>query len=290
LLIQFSGAGQTPFFWLYYLILLSVAVSVGVRYTLVLAAIVSAAYLTTVGVSIPVMVEDPKSLVYVWINIISLWIVGYLAAVLADAAERARHEAIEVKDRLEQYSKIDWLTGLHNMRQFELVASQEQARSDRYGRTLSLILVDSDHLKVVNDTYGHLRGDQLILQLSRTIVGEARAADTVIRYGGDEFVVVLPETDEVGARYMAERIRAAVEQNPLAVDGREVRATVSAGVASYPRDARDGLSLLARADAALRHSKQTGRNRVTSFVRGMEGSENGRVTPTEVAQEREAGL
>jgi diguanylate cyclase (GGDEF)-like protein len=288
LLIQFSGEEQSPFFFLYFLILLAVAVAVGVRHTLVMAGLISLAYMTAVGVSFERLVQDPRAFVYIWMNVISLWVVGYLAALLADEAEKARREVLDAKTKVERYSKIDWLTGLFNMRHFEVLAAQELARADRYGRTLSLIMLDSDRLKTVNDTYGHQKGDQLISELAQTITREVRMSDTVIRYGGDEFVVLMPETDDVGARYLAERIRAAVEENPLAVDGGTVTTTISLGVASYPKDALDAMSLLACADAALRYSKETGRNRVSDYIRGMEGRDNGLAQLAEAQPERRA--
>jgi diguanylate cyclase (GGDEF)-like protein len=272
LLIQYTGTDKTPFFFLYYVILMSIALSLGVRYTFIVAGIMSISYIVMSGVIISSLIFEPKAFIYIWANISSLWLVGYMAAFLADEAEKARKQIAEARDKVENYSKIDWLTGLYNMRHFDSLAAQEMARAERYARPMSVLMLDSDHLKVVNDTFGHQVGDRLISDMAKVITAQCRVSDTVIRYGGDEFIVLLPETDGIGARYLGERIRAAMELYDLPVD-RKVPATVSVGVASFPQDARGVMGLLARADAALYHSKAAGRNRVTVYSPGMRSKE-----------------
>jgi diguanylate cyclase (GGDEF)-like protein len=230
-------------------------------------------YIVMSGVAIQKLIIEPQSFIFVWANLISIWFVGYLAAFLADEADRARRTIADAKEKVENFSKVDWLTGLYNMRHFDILSAQELARAERYTRPLSLLLLDSDHLKVVNDSYGHQMGDQLIADVARIVSQQARASDTVIRYGGDEFIVLLPETDSVGARFLAERIRQAVEGHLLDAGGRPVGTTVSIGIAAFPRDAQDAIGLLARADAALYTSKETGRNRVTTYTEGMTGGQ-----------------
>jgi diguanylate cyclase (GGDEF)-like protein len=225
------------------------------------------------GVAIERLIAEPKSFIYIWANVVSLWMVSYLAAVLAEEAERARRSVEEAKEKVETFSNVDWLTGLFNMKYFDYQAAQELARSERYERPLSLLMLDSDNLKVVNDTYGHQWGDKLITGIAQLAVQHSRLSDTVVRYGGDEFLILLPETDPVGARFMAERIRAAIEERGLRVDSRSVKTTVSIGLASFPKDASDVMGLVARADAALYQSKQAGRNRVTTFTEGMMAEE-----------------
>jgi diguanylate cyclase len=256
--------------FLYYLVLLAAAVSIGVRYTFVVAGFVTIAYVVISGIAIQRLVLEPTSFIYIWADIISFWLVSYLAAYLADETAKARRGVAEAREKFESFSKIDWLTGLYNMKHFDVVGVQEVTRAERYGHSLALLMVDSDYLKAINDTYGHQRGDQLITDLATTISQNVRASDTVIRYGGDEFLVVLPETDVLACGFIAERIRAAVEEHGLRVGPTKVKTTVSIGLASYPKDAQDPTGLLARADAALRHSKQLGRNRVTAYVDGME--------------------
>ncbi|MPZ15845.1 MAG: diguanylate cyclase [Chloroflexi bacterium] len=272
LVVHFTGATRSPFLFLYYVILPAVALSLGLRPTFVVAGVITVGYVLASGVAIEGLLLEPLAFVYFWATVVSFWLVGFLAAFLADEAEKARRAVAEAKEKVEIFSKIDWLTGLYNMRHFDAVAVQEFARAERYGRPLALLMVDSDHLKRINDTYGHQAGDQLIADLSRLIMQQARMSDTVIRYGGDEFLVVLPETDAAGARFLAERIRSAVETYRFSVNGREVANTVSIGIASYPTDAADTMSLLARADAALYQSKLAGRNQVTAYTEGMDSA------------------
>ncbi len=270
LIIQYTGQEQSPFVFLYYLVLLAAAVSIGVRYTFMLAALITTAYVIISGVAIQRLVLEPTGFIYIWADIVSLWLVAYLAAFLADETAKARQGVAEAREKFESFSKIDWLTGLYNMKHFDVLGVQEVARAERYGHPLSLLMIDSDYLKSVNDNYGHQKGDQLISDLAATISQNARSSDSVIRYGGDEFLVVLPETDTLAASFLAERIRAAVEERGLQIGQTKANTTVSIGLASYPKDALDPTGLLARADAALRHSKQMGRNRVSAYVEGME--------------------
>jgi diguanylate cyclase (GGDEF)-like protein len=269
-IIQYTGQEQSPFVFFYYLVLLAAAVSIGMRYTFALAGLMTIAYVVISGIAIQRLVLEPTSFIYIWADIISLWLVAYLAAFLAEETAKARQGVAEARAKFESFSKIDWLTGLYNMKHFDMVGVQEVARAERYGHPLALLMVDSDYLKAINDTYGHLKGDQLISDLATTISQNVRASDTVIRYGGDEFLVVLPETDSLACGFLAERIRAAAEERGLQIGPTKVKTTVSIGIASYPRDALDPTGLLARADAALRHSKQMGRNRVSVYAEGME--------------------
>jgi diguanylate cyclase (GGDEF)-like protein len=135
-------------------------------------------------------------------------------------------------------------------------------RAERNNRPLSLLLVDSDNLKLVNDTYGHQAGDQMLTTLAELLRGDTRLTDVVVRYGGDEFIVLLPETDLVGARFLAERLRATIEASPFTWQQYRIPRTITIGVATLPHDAGDGVSLIARAYAALYAGKGSGRNRV----------------------------
>jgi diguanylate cyclase (GGDEF)-like protein len=288
LLIQYTGEEQSPFFFLYFLILLAVALSLGVRYTFLMSGIMTMSFVVMSGVAIDRLILDPRAFIVVWANIVSLWLVAYLAAFLAGEADKARRRVSDAKNQIENSSRLDWLTGLYNMKHFDTVSAQEMARAERYGHPLSVMMLDSDNLKLINDKHGHQRGDQHIMDLSRAITHHCRLSDTAIRYGGDEFIVLMPETDTMGARFLAERIRAAVEEQGLKVDNRTVPTTVSVGIASSPKDATDPMGLVARADAALYTSKQAGRNRVTVFMDGMSGERwpvaDGHQTATEKAE------
>ena len=170
-------------------------------------------------------------------------------------------------ERTERSAITDDLTGLHNRRYFNSALDVEIRRSRRYVLPLSVLMLDLDAFKSVNDLYGHPFGD-LVLQLVGQVMRRAvRESDLACRVGGEEFSVVLPETDRLGAYAVAERIRRTVEatftESPIG--GRIVTMTVSGGVAAYPEDGDDPTSLVARADQALYRSKTRGRNRVVIF-------------------------
>lgn len=171
-------------------------------------------------------------------------------------------------DQMRRLSLEDWLTGLGNARFFYQAMEREIARAERYGHPLSLIMVDSDLLKEINDRYGHQIGDRHIVQLAEVIRRETRQPDIGIRYAGDEFLIILPETDEASALITAERIRQSVERFPLEVAGARVPVTVSIGVASYPRHGRTADALFRSVDAALYEAKRAGKNRTSLCAAG----------------------
>ena len=162
-------------------------------------------------------------------------------------------------------SETDELTGLFNTRGFAIAANRLFGQALRYGRPASVLMIDSDNLKLVNDQYGHEAGNRLLRQLANAVQAELRATDVPARYGGDEFIVLLPETPPKGSLEVAERIRGAIASRPLTVDGHVVAATVSIGVACYPEDGRTLDMLAARADRALYQAKEQGRNKVVRY-------------------------
>ena len=146
----------------------------------------------------------------------------------------------------------------------------EVQRASRYRRVFSLLMLDLDDFKRYNDTYGHLKGDEVLRQVARLQLGTTRRADVVGRFGGEEFVVLLPEINKQGAAVVAEKIRAAVEQHPFF--GRETQPggmlTLTLGLASYPTDSEDGLELVDLADRVLYLGKQQGGNCVRASPGG----------------------
>ncbi|MCW3490419.1 GGDEF domain-containing protein [Dethiobacter alkaliphilus] len=158
-------------------------------------------------------------------------------------------------------SMTDELTGCGNRRMLRQEMEREIPRADRYGRTLAMLMLDIDHFKQVNDTYGHVAGDHILRDLSRLICDNVRDIDLCIRYGGEEFLVILPETDLDGAVAVAEKIRLLVEQSVFSAGESEHRITVSVGIAVYPKHAITADELIERADSALYQAKKNGRNR-----------------------------
>ena len=167
--------------------------------------------------------------------------------------------------RLEQLAQTDPLTQLLNRRALTERITAEMERALRYDSTMALLMIDLDHFKRVNDTYGHLVGDDVLRDVGQLLGDTIRTSDIVARYGGEEFLVLLPETDDAGAESFAERIREAIDRHPFASESvpEPLRLTASVGVAVYPAARIESVEdLFARADAALYRAKADGRNRV----------------------------
>lgn len=180
------------------------------------------------------------------------------ASLAAQAIENARLYA-EVQER----AITDALTGLFNRREFRRRLNEEMGRARRFRRPLSLLMLDIDHFKAVNDTHGHPAGDEVLRVIAARVRASLRPTDHVARYGGEEFIVMQPETTPDGALATAERIRAAIAGTavPIGLD-RAVSATISVGTASFPDNADTEEELIAAADRALYAAKESGRNRV----------------------------
>jgi len=180
---------------------------------------------------------------------------------------KLQEQLIRQNQLLERLSTIDGLTGLYNRRHLLRLYEQAVANAIRYGYDLSVGMVDIDHFKAVNDAYGHLAGDRVLQELARLLRQSVRKGDVVGRYGGEEFLVVLPHTPLAGALTWAERLRQTVEARELRVAaGTTLRVTVSVGVASFPETpVTEPWDLLRFADTALYEAKRAGRNRVWAY-------------------------
>jgi diguanylate cyclase (GGDEF)-like protein len=169
-------------------------------------------------------------------------------------------------DKIKQVSDTDELTGAYNMRAFSSMLQRAFRQAVRYGHALSVVMIDSDNLKHINDTHGHESGNRLLQHVVRCIREQLRGSDVMARFGGDEFIVLLPETNDKGAMEMAERIRKAVEVSRFDVRSGDTNITVSLGVASYPEDGGNLDAILDKADKAMYRAKQRGRNRVVAYT------------------------
>ena len=182
----------------------------------------------------------------------ALVVVGFLASVL-----------IEYQQHLSHLATQDPLTRLLNRRGLEDALYISFAHASRHGLSTSAIMVDIDHFKKINDSFGHEAGDQVLRQVADTLQRMSRASDVVARTGGEEFLLVLPDTGLDAARHLAERIREAIGEKPLAVDHQKIPVTISLGVASVAGDV-DLEALAQAADRAMYLAKRGGRNRVAS--------------------------
>jgi diguanylate cyclase (GGDEF)-like protein len=171
---------------------------------------------------------------------------------------------IRLKERHRRLAARDGLTQLYNRRAFDERMAKARAREERQSGRFAVLLLDIDHFKKLNDTFGHPAGDAALKHTARVLEDHLRQGDEAARYGGEEFAVILPGADAAGALPLAERVRAAIEKSQVVFEGARLAVTVSVGVAAWPEDGREIEALLAAADRALYAAKQEGRNRVAA--------------------------
>jgi diguanylate cyclase len=169
----------------------------------------------------------------------------------------------QANEQLQHLSRTDHLTGLFNRGHWELRLIQEFKRFDRYEHSSSLIMLDIDHFKKINDTYGHTIGDEVIRAVSRIIKEQVRDLDIPGRYGGEEFGIILTNTNGDGAYVFAERLRTIIANSTIYTENHEIKFTISLGVSELNDQLRDHRHWIEKADQGLYRSKEGGRNRVT---------------------------
>ncbi|MFN3362200.1 MAG: GGDEF domain-containing protein, partial [Pseudanabaenaceae cyanobacterium] len=206
---------------------------------------------------------------FLWLNanifLLAICLLFYILGLLTD---RARRQRFLLEKSLEKQANQDVLTGVANRRHFLELAQRELALAQRHHKSLSLLLVDIDHFKRINDNYGHPVGDQAIIALAELLLRVVRHTDIVGRFGGEEFAVLLPETDRAGAECVAERLRQAVAEMVLPLGDAVIQYTVSVGVAVW--QGRDMEHLIRQADDALYQAKHRGRNCVVVAKNGYD--------------------
>ncbi len=259
-----SGRITSPLLSLYLLVVIVSATTLGLKATLLNTAVVTVIYLF--------MTFAPETLEGLGVTrarlhllqLFPLWLVAYLAAMMAYEAELSQLKLAEL-------AHTDSLTKLWNMRMFTGFAEQEFERATRYERPFSVMMLDADNLKKVNDKFGHQVGSKMIQMMGKKIKMILRASDVVARYGGDEFIVMLPETLAGEAFVTAERVRQSLEDCLLDSDAGEDRLAIkiSIGIASFPEHDKELAGVLRKADAALYTSKRLGKNRSSVYAQGV---------------------
>jgi diguanylate cyclase (GGDEF)-like protein len=176
-------------------------------------------------------------------------------------------QKVRLFEQARRMSTTDHLTGLRNRRYLDKALARETAVAERYGGSFSLIMLDIDDFKQCNDLHGHLAGDAVLQELARILESHVRQVDAVVRYGGEEFIILLPQTEREGALEMGERIRRAVRAHSFAngKEGLDIRVTISLGTAAYPQDASGASELIARCDEALRAAKRAGKDGICAY-------------------------
>ena len=187
-------------------------------------------------------------------------LLGGITGLLADFLVRARHYA-----EIQKQAAIDPLTGLMNRRQMDVVLATEAERCTRYSFPLSLVMIDLDLFKRVNDTHGHGKGDEVLSSFARLLIQGTRRVDHLFRYGGEEFLSVLPHIPKENAKIYAERIRRTTSETLHGMVGIEAPITVSLGIGCMPEDGQTIEEVLEKADRALYAAKEAGRDRVVLF-------------------------
>jgi len=256
--LWYSERLASPLVNLYLLPVITSALTLGKLTTLANVGLIAACYVFLGGGVAPAELLSLRFVAGFFAQIAPVLLVAYITTMFsADIRYGLQHAKL--------LSETDGLTGLFNTRGFAIAANRPFGQALRYGRPASVLMIDSDHLKAVNDSHGHDAGNRLLRQVANAVQAELRATDVPARYGGDEFIVLLPETPPKGALDVAERIRAAIGARPLAINGQQVASTVSIGLACYPEDGRTLDALATRADRALYQAKQEGRNRVARY-------------------------
>jgi len=244
-----------------YLLIISVSVGIGL-----ILAIVGAIWLAR-SVLIPLrefekgVAHFSKEDLSYRLNLNNQDELGHLAVEFNTMAERL----LAHRQKLEELSVRDGLTGLYNRRELEKRLQEEVHRARRYQHPISVMMLDIDHFKSVNDRYGHRAGDEVLITVADLIQLHIRPVDVACRYGGEELAVIFPETDQTGARTVAERIRSTIEDSVTTTpEGDMIHVTVSIGLGQFPVHGDSATALLHAADQALYAAKHEGRNLVRS--------------------------
>lgn len=258
-LVWLTGGANSPFVFTFHLLVVAAALTMGSKLALLVTAAASLAYVGQLLVDMSVIATS-VDLLRVGINLGSLWLLAYLAGVYASSERRVRARVLEL-------SQTDPLTGLFNRGHLFPTLEQEVQRTRRSGRGFCVLMIDLDGLKSINDSLGHLRGDDVLRAVGQVINGSIRTVDSAYRYGGDEFLILLPETEFIGAYVVAEKIREGVEEigESLATD--LAATSVSIGLVSHPEDGSSPEELMVAADRAMYQAKALGKNQISGNPR-----------------------
>ncbi len=257
--LWFTGKLASPLINAYLLVIITGALALGKLTTMLEMALIVACFV--------LLGEDTSAR-----EMVSLAYIGGLVAQLAPMLLVAYITTMFSADirfglnRAQLLAETDDLTGLFNMRGFTIMSDRLFGQAVRYNRPASMLMIDSDNLKEINDLHGHAAGNRLLKMVAKCIETELRQTDVLARYGGDEFVVLLPETPADQAIEVAQRILNSIATAPLEFEGKRIETSVSIGLACYPEDGRSIDAVQSRADRAMYLAKEQGRNSVVKFA------------------------
>ena len=258
-LLALTGYASSPFAMLFALVSVAAALAYGPRAGLAAAALATLAFAGVLALDPGLSGYGPEDVLRLSIGLIATWLLAFVAIAYSGHQRRAMQRVLDL-------SRTDPLTSLFNRSQLFVTLEQEVSRTRRSDRGFCVLMIDVDGLKAINDSVGHLRGDEVLRALGAVIHGSIRTVDSAYRYGGDEFVVLLPETDIVGAFVVAEKIRAGAEEVGMMAGGGEPITSVSIGLVSHPEDGLGAEELMVAADRAMYQAKKLGKNRYTFFA------------------------
>lgn len=254
-----TGKVDSPLINLYLLVIITSGLTMGKVTTFLILLLITCVY---IYMGVPVYSDITFSLQNFGrlMTIFSPYLlIAYLTTMLSADLQYARK-------MFKYLSETDDMTGLNNIRAFNNLITQEIKKATRYEQLFSLLMIDADNLKDVNDEFGHEAGDRLIKAMAASIQLCLRDSDSLARYGGDEFIAMLAQTDQQNAVEAAERIRKGVENTAFDMEGNQIKSTVSIGISCFPSHADNISELLRKADQALYISKNAGRNKVSLYI------------------------
>jgi diguanylate cyclase (GGDEF)-like protein len=259
-LLALTGYASSPFAMLFALVSVAAALAYGPRAGLAAASLATVAFAAVLAIDPNLALYGPDDVLRLSVGLIATWLLAFVAIAYAGHQRRAMQRVIDL-------SRTDPLTGLFNRSQLFLTLEQEVSRTRRSDRGFCVLMIDVDGLKAINDSAGHMRGDEVLRALGTVIHGSIRTVDSAYRYGGDEFVVLLPETEIVGAFVVAEKIRIGAEEVGLVAGGGDPITSVSIGLVSHPEDGLGAEELLVAADRAMYQAKKLGKNQISGNPR-----------------------
>lgn len=256
--LWFTGRLESPLVNTYLLVIITSSLTLGKVTTFAELCLIGACFLFLGNHS---SVHDFLTLSYVGAVLVQLApiiLVAYITSMFSSDIRYGLHRAKLI-------SEIDELTKAFNRRGFAIAADRLFGLAKRHERSISVLFIDSDNLKKINDTHGHKFGDALLLMIVKCIEDQLRDTDILARFGGDEFVALLPDASSSGAQLVAERVLQAVENTSISIDGKSINGTVSIGIATFPEDGMSIDAIVDKADQAMNQAKTAGRNRIVTF-------------------------